>query len=126
VTAEQLSYVATIGEEITLEPGAVLFNEGDAPSGLYVVISGSIAVPRGGNTIETIGPNGSLGIWGLFDNQPQLATAKAAERSQLFFVARTDFYEVLSNHVDIIQSVFKQLVQRVRRLAALTEKKYGR
>jgi CRP-like cAMP-binding protein len=121
VTSEQLSYVAMIGEELTLETGSVLFSEGDPPNGLYVVISGKIAVTRGKNLIERIGPNGSLGVWGLFDEQPQLATARADEPSQLFFVPRNEFYEVLSNHVDIVQSVFKQLVHRLRKLATLTE-----
>jgi CRP-like cAMP-binding protein len=120
VTSEQLSYIAMIGEEITIQPETVLFREGDPPNGLYVVISGAIAVTRGKNLIERIGPNGSFGVWGLFDDRPQLATAKAEEGSQLFFVPRNEFYEVLSNHVDIVQSIFKQLVERLRRLATLT------
>jgi len=121
VNSEQLSYIAMIGEEVTVEPGTVLFREGDPPTGLYVVISGAITVSRGKNVIQRIGLNGSLGVWGLFDDQPQIATATAEEPTRLFYVSRTGFYEVLSNHVDIVQSIFKQLVGRLRRLATLTE-----
>jgi CRP-like cAMP-binding protein len=121
VTTEQLSYIAMIGEELTFEPGMTLFEEGEPPTGLYVVVSGGVSVSRGRNLIHRIGPGGSLGVWGLFDDQPQLASAKADERSHVFFVSRTEFYEVLSNHVDIVQGIFKQLVQRLRRLATLTE-----
>jgi CRP-like cAMP-binding protein len=121
VTSEQLSYIAMIGEEMDVETETILFREGDPPNGLYVVISGGIAVTRGKNLIQRIGPNGSFGVWGLFDDQPQLATAAASESSRLFFVPRAEFYEVLSNHVDIVQGIFKKLVQRLRRLATLAE-----
>lgn len=122
VTTEQLSYIAMIGEEIAVESGTVLFREGDPPSGLYVVISGGIAVSRGKNLIERIGPNGSFGVWALFDDQPHLTTAEPDEPSRLLFVPRAEFYEVLSDHVDIVQGIFKQLVQRLRRLATFMEK----
>jgi CRP-like cAMP-binding protein len=109
VTTEQLAFIAAIAEEISVDTGAVIYRENDAPDGLYVVISGAIAATRAGATIDQIGSNGSFGVWALFDNQPRLTGAQATEPSQLLFVPRDDFFEVLSNHVDIVQSIFKQL-----------------
>ncbi len=48
-------------------------------------------------------------------------TAKTVEESRLLFVSRDDFYEVLSDHVDIVEGLFKHLVQRLRRLASVVE-----
>jgi CRP/FNR family transcriptional regulator len=122
VTTEQLSFIAMIAEEVSVDSESVLYKENDPPSGLYVVISGAVAVTRNGQLIERVGPSGSLGIWALFDDQPRLTAAKAVEPSQLLFVPREDFYDVLSDHVDMIQGVFKQLVERVRRLATVVDK----
>ena len=122
VTTEQLSYIAMIAEEITARAGKVLYRENDAPDGLYVVISGTIAACRGGEVVDRIRTDGSFGVWALFDDRLRLTSAETEEDSRLLFVPREQFYEVLSNHVDIVQGLFKQLVQRLHQLATILEK----
>ena len=121
VTSEQLSFFAAIAEEVTINPARVLYRENDAPDGLYVVVSGSVGMHRGQDEIDRMGPSTSFGVWALFDDSPRLTTAKAIEESRLLFVSRDDFYEVLSDHVDIVEGLFKHLVQRIRRLASVAE-----
>jgi CRP-like cAMP-binding protein len=121
VTTQQLSFIAAIAEEMAVEPGTVLYRENDAPDGLYVVVSGAVVVSRNGDAIDRIGPNASFGVWALFDDQPRLTGAEVSETSRLLFIPREEFYEVLADHVDIMQGIFKQLVQRVRSLAAVAE-----
>src|SRR5688572_23544964 len=121
VTTEQLSFIAAIAREKGVAAGAVLYRENDPADGLYVVISGAIAAKRGEDLIDRIGPNGSFGIWAFFDDQPRLTSAEAIEASQLLFVSRDDFYDVLADHVDIVQNIMKQLVYRLRRLTAAVE-----
>jgi CRP/FNR family transcriptional regulator len=122
VTTEQLSYVAMISEELTVDTGKILYREGDSPDGLYVIISGAVTVSRGTDVIERIGANGSFGVWALFDDKPRLTSAEAVENSKLLFVPREQFYEVLSDHVDIVQGMFKHLVERLHQLASIVEK----
>ena len=122
VTPEQLSFLAAIAEEMTFDPGRVIYNEGDAPDGLYAVISGAVRMKRNGEGIDTIGANGAFGVWALFDDEPRLTTAEAREESQVLFVSREAFYDLLSDNVDIVEGLFKQLVQRLRRLAQSVER----
>ncbi len=122
VTSEQLSYLAGIAAEIEVPPGRVLYAEGDAPDGLYVVISGSVLMRRGREEIDRIGPNGTFGLWALFDDEPRLTTAESVEETRLLFVPREDFYDVLSDHVEMIGGLFKHLVQRLRKIAAVVER----
>lgn len=122
VTVEQLSFLAAIAEEETIEADKVLYREKDPPDGLYVVVSGDIRISRGGETIEQIGPNTPFGVWALFDDQPRLTQATSTTETCLLFVPREEFYDVLSDHVDIVQGIFKQLVRRMRRLATVLEK----
>jgi CRP-like cAMP-binding protein len=117
MTSEQLSFIAAIAEEISLGPNQEIYREGDPPDGLYVVISGSVAMFRGETEIDRIKPAGALGVWALFDDIPMLTTAKTVVESKLLFVPREHFYNVLSDHVDIVERIFKQLAERVRKLA---------
>jgi CRP-like cAMP-binding protein len=121
VTSEQVSFFAALADEIHVDPEKVLYRENDSPDGLYVVISGSVAMQRGKEEIDRIGPNGSFGVWALFDDEPRLTTAKTLVESRLLFVSRDDFYDVLSDHVDIVEGLFKHLVKRLRRLASVVE-----
>jgi len=121
VTAEQLSYLAAITKEVTGTPGRQLYGERDAPDGLYIVISGSVLMRRSGQEIERIGPNGTFGVWALFDDEPRLTSATLLEESRLLFVPREDFYDVLADHVEIVAGLFKHLVQRLRKLAEIVD-----
>ena len=121
VTAEQLSYLAAITKEVTGTPGRQLYGERDAPDGLYIVISGSVLMRRSGQEIERIGPNGTFGVWALFDDEPRLTSATPLEESRLLFVPREDFYDVLADHVEIVAGLFKHLVQRLRKLAEIVD-----
>ncbi len=122
VTSEQLSHLAGIASETEAQPGQVLYAEGDAPDGLYVVISGSVLMRRGGSEIDRIAPNGSFGAWALFDDEPRLTTAESAEKTHLLFVPRDDFYDVLSDNVEMVAALFKHLAHRLRKIAAVVEK----
>ncbi len=116
VTSEQVSFFAALAEETVIGPNHVLYRENDAPDGLYVVISGAVAMRRGDEEIDRVGPNGSFGVWALFDEEPRIATAVTLEESRILFISRDDFYDVLTDHVDIMQGLFKHLVLRLRGL----------
>jgi CRP-like cAMP-binding protein len=121
VTTEQLSFIAAIGREIEVLAGTVLYSENDPADGLYVLISGRAVAMLGEDVIELIEPNGSFGMAAFFDDSPRLTSALVLEQSRLLFVSRDDFYDVLTDHVEIIQNILKQLVQHVRRLTVPVE-----
>lgn len=120
VTSEQLSFIAAIAREVSVPGEHVFYNEGDPSDGLYVLVAGKIRLTRDGAAIEHIGADGSFGGWALLDEEVRITGAVSDTDSRLLFIAREDFYDVLSDHVDIVQRIFKHLVQRVRRLAAMT------
>jgi len=122
VTSEQLAYLAAIAREVEVPAGRRFYSESDPPDGLYIVVSGSVIMPRAGTEFARVGPNGAFGAWALLDEEPRLTTAASAEESGLLFIARDDFYDVLSDHVDIVARLFQHLVRRLRRLPSVVEK----
>jgi len=123
VASEQLSFIAAIAQEVTAGAGELIFREGDAPDGLYVVIAGSVRLLRGDGELARYGPNQAFGVWALFDDAPRMISATAAEESHLLFIARNEFYDVLSDHMEIVEELFKRFVQRLRRLAGAIDPK---
>lgn len=121
ISSQQLSFLAAITQEIRVDPGQQIYLENDPPDGLYLVISGSVVMQRANREIDRIRANGTFGVWALFDDEPRLTSAVTLEESRLLFVPREEFYEVLSDHVDIIGGLFKHLVQRLRRLVTAAE-----
>jgi len=111
-----LALAASIAAQVNLRPGSVLFKENSSADALYVVLQGRIRLTRGNREIFSIGPGETLGNWALFDEEPSLATATCAEDTWLLKIGREDFFELLADHAEMTQKMFKALVKRMRLL----------
>jgi CRP/FNR family transcriptional regulator, cyclic AMP receptor protein len=86
-------------------PGAVLFVEGQAPRGVYVICTGRVKLTttsRDGKTlILRIAQAGEvLGLHGTVSGRPYELTAETLQPCQLDFVKREDFLKFLQSHAD--------------------------
>ena len=116
VPTEQLAHVAAIAEEVSCLKGDVIYALGDATDSLYVVIDGNVRLHRENEDILTAGPKEAFGTWALLDDAPRVATATVEEDARLLRVDRDDFMELLADHSEITQGVFKTIVGRMRGL----------
>jgi CRP-like cAMP-binding protein len=57
-----------------------------------------------------------LGAWALFDSEPMPMTAKAIDDVRLLRISRDDFFDLLSDNMEITASIFATLVKRFRRI----------
>ena len=116
VTTEQLAYLAAIADEVPVPAGEVIYEE-DAPSdAMYLVLSGSVRLHRGQTEVTKAGPQEAFGTWALFDDDPRVTAATAAEDSELLRIDKDDFIEVLADNVLVTQGVMKAIVRRLRAL----------
>jgi len=116
VPTEQLSHVAAIARDMTVLSGDTIYGLGDESDALYLVIEGAVRLHLDGEDITTAGKGDAFGAWALLDDEPRVATATAEEDSRLLRVDRDDFIELLSDHSEITQSIFKTIVGRMRSL----------
>jgi CRP/FNR family transcriptional regulator len=114
-----LALAASIANQVHMPVGSVLFSENGPSDALYVVLEGRIRLTRGGREIFSTGPGETLGNWALFDDQPSVATATCAEDTWVLQIEREDFFDLLADHSEMTQKMFKALVKRVRSLLAL-------
>lgn len=118
VPVDQLARLAAVSREQDLPPGTVLFREGDPPGGLVVIIEGTVHLERGGAAAGAAEAGETLGAWSLFDEHPRRATAVASTPCRVLVLERDDFYDVLSEHIEIVRSLCQDLVRRLLQVAA--------
>ena len=113
---EWLALMASIAKQIFLKRTETLFQQDDSVESLYVVLSGLIEMRRGGSVLFAVGPDETIGNWALFDRQPSMVTAAAAEDSWLLRIDREDFYELLADNSQMTPELFQALFKRMRSL----------
>lgn len=116
VSTEQLAFLASVAEEQSYVAGDVFYKEKDPSDALFLVLEGKVRLHRGEQEITVIGPKEAFGTWALFDEEIRVATATALENTSVLRIDREDFYDLLSDHIEIMQAVFAALVKRLRGL----------
>jgi CRP-like cAMP-binding protein len=113
---DQLARIATIAKEVKYPPGATIIEPSKSADALYVVLDGSVEITTRDGVATMARRNDVLGAWALFDPEPLHVTAKAAEDTTLLRIGRDDFYDLLSDNMEITASIFSALVRRFRQL----------
>lgn len=116
LTPDQLARVATIARELSVAPGDAVI-DGKQQESLYVVLDGDVDILRGNDTLHTATQNEVIGAWSLFDPEPMSLTARTGKTgARLLRIQRDDFYDLLSDNMEITASIFATLVKRFRKL----------
>ncbi len=111
---EALRFLAFSVREQELEAGEVLFREGDASEGGYVVLGGSIVLSdSSGHDPLRVGPGGVIGETSLITAVDFQATAIAAEFSQVIFIERQTFRRLLEEFPDSAVRLHQSLTNRM-------------
>jgi signal transduction histidine kinase len=99
--------------------GQVVFKEGDAGDGLYLVIEGLVqisAILTGGErkVLTRIGPNDFFGEMAVLDNSPRSATAIAEQDTSTWFLPSEELLPILERSPKIAVSLLREFSQRMR------------
>ena len=116
LTPDQLSRIALIAREVKYTPGKPILDPSQALDALFVIIDGSVDIQRNGQVLHVAKPYEVLGSWALFDEEPIPVTAEAVQDVRLLRISRDDFFDLLSDNMEIAASIFSTLVKRFRKL----------
>ncbi len=97
----------------------VLFAQGDAPAGVYIVQSGEVTMtmesPTGDEVIATHSEPGSLlGLPGVVGNAPYSMSAYARAGAEISFLSRDDFSELMLREPRLAMMILRVLASEVR------------
>ena len=119
--AEMLSTIAAAGKVRELVRGDVLFEAGDDPDSIYVVLSGRIAIAIGNrpfdhreSVIALMDEGDLFGEMGMLDKSPRSAGARALEASTVLEIPYAAVRAQLDTSNHLLWNVIRMLSQRLR------------
>lgn len=106
--------------------GELLFQEGDACSGLFLVATGKIRIFKLSaagreQTLAMEGQGSSFAELPVFDGGKYPASASAVEDTEVLFISRKDFQNYCREHPEVALKVLAVVGARLRRLVTIIE-----
>lgn len=99
--------------------GEVLIQEGRPSDGLYVVLTGEVAVVMGNRQVATLREGQVFGEMSLLTRSPTSATVKTTRRTSFLRLPREDFDELIMSHPQILEQVAELTDERRKQNASL-------
>ena len=99
--------------------GGTLFIQGETPKGLYILQRGEAALvmkSRAGRTVMCLhaGSGSLLGLPGVIGKEPYTLTAMVRQGSEVRFVTRENFEQIVEEEPELYSSVLQVLAAEVR------------
>lgn len=111
---KELKQVRALADEVSVEAGAVLIEQGDVGQEAFVICDGQAGVYVGGNRVATMGPGSTVGEMALLDRRPRSATVKALTDMELLSFRSGPFQKLLETMPKAAARVMAQLNQKLR------------
>jgi len=123
VPSEVLAQLADRTIEMHFEAGKVIFREGEANRGLYIIVDGLVEIRKGRALDGVRGPGVGFGELALPEGEPHQITAVATldthalnVSTEAFFETMIDFPEVAVSLVRVLATHIGEMTQRLHDL----------
>jgi CRP/FNR family transcriptional regulator, cyclic AMP receptor protein len=100
---------------VNLEPGHVVFQEGDKGDSMYIVLEGELEIRVKDKVIDTTGPGGIVGEMALIDNSPRSASCVAKTACKIVPVNERQFNFMVQETPNFAITVMRMMCDRLRR-----------
>ena len=110
----ELAFIASRTDEVDIEQGRVLCEEGDSGGDFFVILDGRADVKASSGRNTTLGPGDFFGEIALLDNGPRTATVKATTPMRCLVLGHAQFRDVLHQNADIAVKILRAVTQRLR------------
>jgi PPM family protein phosphatase len=87
--------VLQVTDVVSFQNGENVMTEGETGEELFIVLSGTVRVTRGGADLATLKTGDHVGEMALVRSQPRSATVVSDGKSELMVIRRTEFFEIL-------------------------------
>ncbi len=111
---ETLAQVADIVEEVSLDKGSVIFEEGDHGDYMCIIARGSVRIHKGVEEICVLKDREFFGELAVLDPEPRMATATTASETVLFKIHQSALLELMSADGQVTRGILKELSKRLR------------
>lgn len=116
IPTEALARLAAHSHEVHLEPGEILFHEGDENRGAFLVIEGAVELRREQQRVRLVEERGVFGELFVERGEPHPYTAQATLPTTLLNLQSQDVLESLIEFPEFAVAVVHALADRNNRL----------
>jgi CRP/FNR family cyclic AMP-dependent transcriptional regulator len=109
-------FARNAGSNMTFQPGAILFQEGDLLNNIYVVQSGAVEILTHDKVADICGPGDVLGFISLIDGGASTGTARVKEAAELSILDERKFFFMIDEVPNFALYIMKALAHRIRGL----------
>jgi CRP-like cAMP-binding protein len=124
IDRDALNAIALLVAEVTLQPGALLFGEGDLGSEAFFVLDGEVEIVRrtaaGEHVVNVVSRSGFMGELALYGAGVRTATARARTDARLAALTYHQFLEVIRTWPEFATTLLRIQTSRFAEL----EQKY--
>jgi CRP-like cAMP-binding protein len=110
--------LAARSKPLLSKAGQILFRQGDSPTGIYVLLSGTASLEMKAGQLKvmkfTVAAGSILSLPAIVGNQLYSMTALACHGSELRFVPRREFEDLIQAEPSLHPKVFEILASEVR------------
>lgn len=127
IDPQNLSKIARIISVRSFDKRELIFQEGEAASGFFVVANGSVKIYKlalngGEHILHIINEGGSFAEAVVFGSLKQYpAFAEALEKTEILFVPKNDFLSAMKSDFTLTKAVMVSLAEKLRYFNTLVE-----
>ncbi len=112
-----LAELVPLLEEVRLEPGDLLFEQGTEGDAMYIIVEGLVRVHQGKRTISNRGELEVFGEMALLSAKPRMGSVSALRNTRLLRLTRQTFSALLEKRPGILQGIAGVLINRLHEQA---------
>ena len=109
--ADQMLRLAAISREWQFDAGETIYSDGAPADALYCVVEGGVRLVHGDGREDEVGPRGRFGVGEILSGRLRDGSAVASKPTQVLIIEADDFFDLLSNNIEIVKSLFRQLTK---------------
>ena len=109
-----LQLIGRASDEVTVEKGKALTEEGKPGHEFYLILGGQASVKRGNRKVATLGPGQYFGELSLLDKGPRTATVVADTDLRLLILGQREFNGLLDEVPGLAHKVLRTMSARLR------------
>jgi CRP-like cAMP-binding protein len=109
-TVEEVLRIAAIADVARFEAEEQVYRADEPARALYCVVEGKVRIEGEGLDPREIGPRRSFGVLEILSGRLRRATARAVEPTRALTIDAEDFFDLLSNNIEIVKALFREIL----------------
>lgn len=109
--AEEVLRIAAIAQERSYQGGDKIYGVNDPSDTLFCVVRGIVKVDSANGGSRVYPPLSTFGAIDILRGRLRTDTATASGDSLLLAIGADDFFDLLSNNIDIVKALFRHIIE---------------